>query len=322
MFVDDDPALLEGVRRALHMAKRDWQLSFYEYPDKAIKAFEIDKADVVVSDMNMPEIDGLELVRALMRLDPNGESRFMYLTGTGDFNTVVRAINELKVYRFLQKPIVRDKLVEFISEALEDIYSESLVGGRHAAAALQMINAAVLVLSGTGELLYSNPAGRVLLDRPGGILLGKDNICRGKTAIKTKEFHAMLQATVSDKEDLLRWVKLEADGWCPEVHLVAIPQGKFGDTRSVVLLSTDPEEESSLDAQALQSMFGLTRAEATITLALTRGKRLEEAAENSGVTVSSARTYLKRVFVKTGATHQADLVKMVLTSPAALLKKA
>ena len=49
--------------------------------------------------------------------------------------------------------------------------------------------------------------------------------------------------------------------------------------------------------------------------ALALGDRLEAAAGRCGVTVSTARTYLKQVFAKTETSRQSELIRLVLTSP-------
>jgi DNA-binding CsgD family transcriptional regulator len=67
----------------------------------------------------------------------------------------------------------------------------------------------------------------------------------------------------------------------------------------------------------LSGLFGLTRSEALLARALTSGKTLEESAQELGITISSARTYLKRAFGKTNTNRQAELIRLILTSTAA-----
>jgi DNA-binding CsgD family transcriptional regulator len=64
--------------------------------------------------------------------------------------------------------------------------------------------------------------------------------------------------------------------------------------------------------------FGLTQVEARLAVMLTDGLALDEIAIHLGVTRTSARTYCKRVLAKTGASRQAELVRLVLTSLARL----
>ena len=66
----------------------------------------------------------------------------------------------------------------------------------------------------------------------------------------------------------------------------------------------------------VRRLFGLTESESRLASAIASGDSIDGAAESMGVTVSTARTYLKQVFAKTGTSRQGDLVRMVLTSPA------
>ena len=63
----------------------------------------------------------------------------------------------------------------------------------------------------------------------------------------------------------------------------------------------------------LQSLYGLTGAEAELVGLLSRGASLEEAADRRGVTLNTARSQLKQAFAKTGTRRQGELVQFVLT---------
>lgn len=322
MFVDDDSTLLESVRQTLHNARERYAFDFVNDPEEAIALFCDQPRQIVVSDLHMPAMSGIDMVAAMMKRPLADQSRFLFLSGAGDFDTALRAINELHVYRFLKKPVIRDRLLEAIDEALEDLVSEAAIGGRHAAAALETINAAVLVVSLDAKLLFCNPAGRRLLDRPGGLTLSQTGVCRAPRVAETQSLQAMIRDTATDPEDRVRWLTIKADEWGRDVNLVAIPREDDMADQSVILMSTEADSPSALSQEAVQELFGLSPAEASIALAISRGDRIEYAALSSGVTVSSARTYLKRVFLKTGVSRQSDLVKKILMSPAALVKPA
>ena len=65
--------------------------------------------------------------------------------------------------------------------------------------------------------------------------------------------------------------------------------------------------------QSLQRRYGLTATEAAFVAAFVEETSLKGAAEHLSLTMSSARTYLKRVFAKTEVNSQAALMKLVLT---------
>ena len=64
----------------------------------------------------------------------------------------------------------------------------------------------------------------------------------------------------------------------------------------------------------LMGLFDLTPAEVKVATALSAGKSLKEAAEGAGIRFKSARTYLDRIFVKTGVRQQSQLVALLKTS--------
>ncbi|WP_027168427.1 hypothetical protein [Mesorhizobium sp. WSM3224] len=66
-------------------------------------------------------------------------------------------------------------------------------------------------------------------------------------------------------------------------------------------------------ASLLNALFDLTPAEARLAADLAAGLTLSETAAPGGITVKSARTYLERVFQKTGTHQQSQLVAMLKT---------
>lgn len=64
----------------------------------------------------------------------------------------------------------------------------------------------------------------------------------------------------------------------------------------------------------LQDLFGLTGAEARLSVSLTSGMTLQEAAAKQAITFKTARTYLERIFSKTGTRQQSQLVALVKAS--------
>jgi len=77
--------------------------------------------------------------------------------------------------------------------------------------------------------------------------------------------------------------------------------------------------EPSVDrCDQLTQLFGLTNSEARLALALSRGRSIAEAAEDLNLTVETARNYSKKVYTKTDARGQADLVRIILAGVLAL----
>jgi DNA-binding CsgD family transcriptional regulator len=84
------------------------------------------------------------------------------------------------------------------------------------------------------------------------------------------------------------------------------------------LFITDPEEEAALDNQALHELFGLTPAEIRLSIALVKGKSVEEYSQEAAISSNTARTHVKRIYSKTGVRRQSELVRLLLKSSAGI----
>ena len=100
LFVDDEPQLLQAIKR--QMRKR-FELSTAESGQQALELMKKNGPfAVVVSDMRMPGMDGLELLTQVKAAYP--DTVRMMLTGNADQETAADAVNKGQVFRFLSKP--------------------------------------------------------------------------------------------------------------------------------------------------------------------------------------------------------------------------
>ncbi|MFI6867333.1 helix-turn-helix transcriptional regulator [Nocardia sp. NPDC050406] len=80
-----------------------------------------------------------------------------------------------------------------------------------------------------------------------------------------------------------------------------------------VLLTVDPDDDQGPSPAALQELYGLTETESLVARGVLRGDGLPAVAAQLRVSVSTARTHLQHIFVKTGTHRQAELVRVLLT---------
>ena len=81
---------------------------------------------------------------------------------------------------------------------------------------------------------------------------------------------------------------------------------------------SDPERRIALDETDVANHYGLTLAEAAVLVGLANGQSLREIAANRSISKNTVRSHLQRVFDKTDTSRQAELVKLVLSGPAAV----
>jgi DNA-binding CsgD family transcriptional regulator len=90
-----------------------------------------------------------------------------------------------------------------------------------------------------------------------------------------------------------------------EAHRPTMVQG-----RGLLALVTvhDPAQHAAPESEHLQALYGITPAEARLVLALCAGRTLAEHARDAGVTLTTVKTHLRSVFLKTGVRRQPELV--------------
>ena len=110
LFVDDDPLLLRLYQMMLE-GEPDWETATVSSGEAALKYLAENQVDVLVSDMRMPEMDGIELMDEVCRLSP-GTSRVI-ISGIGDQEEVARSLET--THQFLAKPLKPTELLEMLT---------------------------------------------------------------------------------------------------------------------------------------------------------------------------------------------------------------
>lgn len=121
LLVDDEERLLSAMKRRL---SGEFDVITATSGPLALKLIdETPSIAVIIADMQMPEMSGIELLKAVREKAPS--IRRLMLTGNADQETAVAAINEGKVMRFLRKPSDAEEVKAAIRLALADFEFQS-----------------------------------------------------------------------------------------------------------------------------------------------------------------------------------------------------
>lgn len=111
LIVDDEPAVLEGYKRLL---RREFDLETAEGGELGLTTLqEHGPFALVISDMRMPKMDGVQFLSRVKELSP--ETIRMVLTGHADMQSAIDAVNQGSVFRFLTKPCEKETLAKAIT---------------------------------------------------------------------------------------------------------------------------------------------------------------------------------------------------------------
>ncbi|WP_367190446.1 HD domain-containing phosphohydrolase [Burkholderia sp. Ed8] len=115
LLVDDEPNVLSALRRVLRPTGYDVLTA--DSGEAALAILASTEIDLIVSDMRMPHMSGAEFLARARALHP--DTMRILLTGYAEIASVVQAVNEGGVYRYLNKPWDDHDLLLTIEQALE-----------------------------------------------------------------------------------------------------------------------------------------------------------------------------------------------------------
>ncbi len=115
LFVDDEPSILSALRRLFRPS--GYRILMAESGAAALALMDENTVDLVLSDMRMPEMDGVQLLEQVRVRSP-ATSR-MLLTGYADIGATIAAINRGEIHRYLTKPWDDQDLLLSVRDGLD-----------------------------------------------------------------------------------------------------------------------------------------------------------------------------------------------------------
>lgn len=114
VFVDDEPRVLDGIRRMLGRQAAEWEVAFAYSGPEALAGMQAAPPDVVVTDMRMPGMDGATLLERVRDRHPDAVR--VVLSGQADTDCALRAMSV--AHQYLSKPCEPQTLVQMLRDAL------------------------------------------------------------------------------------------------------------------------------------------------------------------------------------------------------------
>lgn len=114
LVVDDDSNFLDLT--LFHLKKQGFETAITESGEQGLKMLADEEFDLVLTDLRLPDLDGIELVRRTKELAPDTE--LIVITG---FSSIAKAVEATRAgaFNFVEKPVNYDKLLLLVERALE-----------------------------------------------------------------------------------------------------------------------------------------------------------------------------------------------------------
>lgn len=192
--------------------------------------------------------------------------------------------------------------------------------------ALDGLTQGVFLTDRRGAVVHFNVAARQMLQNRGPVCI-EDGVLLAKSLSANSELSNAIslagrgQAAIGGTGIAIRLSPVGA----PPIYARVLPlgAGRLQDTarsEAVAAIFIDAEPDERLGVNAVSSAYGLTYAETRVLQNLVAGRTLSKIASDLGVAVTTARTHLAHIFLKTGVSRQADLVRLTMQASRAGLE--
>jgi DNA-binding CsgD family transcriptional regulator/PAS domain-containing protein len=194
------------------------------------------------------------------------------------------------------------------------------------AGAVDQLSVATIILDEQGRVLNTNSMAANILEQRDGIAVQGQEVLLGNRAANERLqeiLRSAISAQLAGETSMTRALRVSRPSGLPDLGLVIrpIPTREWAEGQSnpcIAVFISDPQAKENASQQMLAELFGLTPAEANLAIKLARGMSLAEVSAEQNISQHTARAQLKSIFAKTGASRQAELVRLVLKSVASL----
>lgn len=180
------------------------------------------------------------------------------------------------------------------------------------ASALDTLGEGLVVTTERGLVVHANQAAQAMVVA-GSLSVWNGQLCAAAST-DTRTLRAAIATCARDGQASLLRLEGHASLGRLTVTLNRTKGAASGPGRSgpLVVAMVRDETPAPLPESLLQTLFGLTLAEARLAREIMHGDGLQACARRLGVAANTARTHLNRVFDKTGTKRQAELVRLLL----------
>ncbi len=201
LFIDDEKHIRQANTQTLELA--DLDVVCHETAESALPSIDAHWPGVIVCDIRLPKMDGLDFMAAVRKIDR--DLPVILITGHGDISTAVQAMRD-GAYDFIEKPYSSERLVKTVQRALEkraltlenrtlrrELEAQEILGPRIIGRTAQMedLRATIVQIADTGaDVLITGETGT-----------GKELVARSlheQSRRRSKHFVAVNCGAVSD----------------------------------------------------------------------------------------------------------------------------
>ena len=195
--------------------------------------------------------------------------------------------------------------------------------GQHSAISdvLNRLPFGVLFVDAHGHVVARNIRARQIAEESDGLVIDRSVLTASSAREASKLRELIVRATTAAKDEVtgapmnITRPSMRRPLTVLVGSLTLVDKSEGTAAPAAVVFVADPEDDYDIAEETVLHFFDLTPAEARLLVALVNGAHLAEVSETFHVTKNTLKTQLNQIFRKTGTSRQADLIKLVYSTP-------
>ncbi len=119
LLVDDDIDCLDDLVTILIPAGHQYEM--FTVPEKALESYQQKQYDMVITDMKMPRLSGIDVLKKVLSKNP--KAVVVMVTGFAETETAIAAVN-YRAYAFLEKPVEKERLLKILGKVENELFEQ------------------------------------------------------------------------------------------------------------------------------------------------------------------------------------------------------
>ncbi len=234
ILILDDDNLVTSSLKSLFLLEGFDDVVYFNDPNEALKYLEKNDRNVIVSDFMMPQMNGIEFLSSAKKIYPNAST--ILLTGYADKENAIKAINEVGLYKYIEKPWDNDELILNIKNAyersqliltLEEKNRELEKYSNHLEDLVKEKSADIIEMNGRLSAVINNCADGIIIVANDGSVVDINPACESlfglsDDILKTKKVQELF---ISDEIDWISLLSDEEEKLLREIDVVNVVNG-------------------------------------------------------------------------------------------------
>ncbi len=201
--------------------------------------------------------------------------------------------------------------MEAFQRLMPALYGAARLRLRLIDAGLDQVAAGMMFVDSEGQVIETNHQAERIVRLGDGLTIQK-GLIRARRSFETAKLNCLIAKAVTDKGPSDGFLLIDRDGELPAYVVKIAPADRLVgyDLPTAVLLISAPDE-NHVGEHELSQLYGLSRSECRLAIALEHGKRMTALTDEFGVKITTLRTQLSSILMKCGVERQSDLVHLI-----------